>query len=124
MAIETHFRAVGNVLITTTSGFDEGLDGAIDYNSRVLEEAIRHNCTSVLCDERNLEYRLSMFETFQLGQFVSEKIHFIRHIAIVSDGSHEEILSFWENVTNNRGVHARVFYNTDDAMNWLSLYNH
>jgi hypothetical protein len=124
LAINTQFHVIGNVLVTTASGFDEGLNEVIDYNYKILEEAIRHNCTGVLCDERNLKYRLSLFETYQLGQYMTENIRFIKHIAIISNNSHEEILSFWENVTNNRGVHARVFYNTEEAINWLSLYNH
>lgn len=123
MAINIQFHAADNVLVTTASGFDDGLNEVIEYNNKILEEAIRHNCTSILCDERNLEYRLSVFETFKLGQYLAENIRFIRKIAIVSDNRHMDILTFWENVTNNRGVHARVFYNTEDAMNWLSIDN-
>lgn len=123
MAISIQFHTASNVLVTNASGYDDGLNEVIAYNNKILEEAIRHNCTSVLCDERNLDYRLSLFETYTLGQYLAENIRFIRKIAIVSDSRHQDILSFWENVTNNRGVLARVFYNNEEAMNWLSADN-
>lgn len=119
MAINTQFHTQGNVLIATSSGFDEGLNEAIHYNDLVLKQAISNDCAKVVCDERTLEYRLSLIDTYTLGKHMAERIHFIRHIAIVSDKRHDEIVMFWENVTTNRGVSAKVFFKVEDALSWM-----
>lgn len=119
MPINTTFQTQEDFLIATTSGIDDNLQEVISYNNRVLEKAIEHHCRKVLCDERGLVYSLSIAETFELGELVSKNIHYIKAIAVVVNHNQEAVAMFWENVTVNRNVRAKVFTNKEDAIHWI-----
>jgi len=119
MAINSEFDYRENILFVKSSGFDEGLDDVISYNNLVHNAAIKNNCNKIICDERKLEYRLSITDTFKLGVYVSNNINSDFNIAIITEVKDKEIVEFWENVTVNRGCSIKVFYDENTAYEWI-----
>lgn len=108
-----------DILVVKTKGYDESLAEVRNYNEVVKAEAERQKCNKVLCDERELEYRLSIPETYELANYLSEAIKNFKRIAIVTNKGNQETAEFWETVAINRGVIAKVFYNFIEAKRWL-----
>ena len=119
MAIEHTFKTENEVLIVTSVGIDDSLDEVLFLNESILREAIKCGYRKVLSDETQLIYDLSITETFIVGDTLSKNIRFIEKIALVVSDNQEEMAIFWENVTVNRNVKAKVFVKYEDAMDWL-----
>ncbi len=121
MAIEHTFKTENEVLIVTSVGIDDSLDEVLFLNESILREAIKCGYRKVLSDETQLIYDLSITETFIVGDTLSKNIRFIEKIALVVSDNQEEMAIFWENVTVNRNVKAKVFVKYEDAMDWLLI---
>lgn len=121
MAIEHTFKTENEVLIVTSVGIDDSLDEVLFLNEAILREAIKCGYRKVLSDETQLIYDLSITETFIVGDTLSKNIRFIEKIALVVSDNQEEMAIFWENVTVNRNVKAKVFVKYEDAMDWLLI---
>jgi hypothetical protein len=119
MAIKHTFKTEDEILIVTSVGTDDSLDEVLNLNEAILQEAIKCGYRKVLSDERLLIYDLSIIETFMLGDTLSKRIRFIEKIALVISDNQEEMAMFWENVTVNRKVKAKVFVKYDEAVEWL-----
>jgi hypothetical protein len=119
MAITYNMAKKGDTLIVETEGFDESLEEVIAYNNAVKEKAEALNCTNILCDERELEYRLSIADTYQLGEHLSH-LHIFGKIAIITGEENKDAAQFWEDVASNRGALVRVFYDEAAATAWVS----
>ncbi len=120
MAIKFNMRKFKkDILVVKTKGYDENLAEVRNYNEVVKAEAERLKCDKVLCDERELEYRLSIPETYELANSLSEAIKDFKKIAIVTNKGNQEAAEFWETVAINRGVVAQVFYDFIEAKKWL-----
>lgn len=124
MSISYSFDYNGDTLIVKAKGFDDSLDDVINYNSAVEKEAIRAECNKIICDERELEYKLNVSDTYELAKFMSEKIQRDFRIAIITLEENKDIVEFWENVSSNRGIQVRVFFKMDDGFKWLNLKKH
>jgi hypothetical protein len=120
MAIEYSMEVSGDTLIVKVWGFDEGFEEAAAYNKAVESAAASAGCSRILCDERELEYRLNVTDTYRLGEYASEIARRFDKIAIVTVEGDEEIMRFWEDVTFNRGINVRVFFSEKEAVAWLS----
>ena len=120
MAITYTFRVNDDLLIVEASGFDEGLSDVMAYGDAVIEAANASSVTRVLCDERNLEYRLDTVDTYKSAEYIAEHAPRIARIAIVTALEQSEEIDFWETVMVNRGMTIRVFTNLEDARTWLA----
>jgi hypothetical protein len=120
MAIKYSFSQEDDLLIVRTRGFDESLAEVRDYNRAVKKEAERLGCTKILADERELEYRLSVIETYQLAEDLADLVDAFQKIALVTHTNNREAADFWENVAANRGARVKVFYTIDLARSWLT----
>jgi len=119
MAIAYSFHPEKNFLLVTASGFDESLEDTIGYGMAVLEASLEHQCTRVLCDERDLEYRLGTIDTFQLAETAVQAAPKLARIAIVTEPENLESASFYETVAKNRGLSVKVFQEMEKARAWL-----
>lgn len=119
MAIHYRFTQQDDLLIVKAWGHDESLEDARNYNRAVKQEAEKHGCTKVLADERELEYRLSVIDTYKLAEDLAELVNHLTKIAVVTHEANQEAADFWENVAANRGLRARVFYDYDQALEWI-----
>lgn len=108
-----------DILVVKSKGYDEGLSEVINYNQVVKAEADRQKCDKILCDERALEYRLSITETYELANHLSEIVKSFNKIAIVTNKNNQETAEFWETVAINRGVVVKAFFDFIEARRWL-----
>lgn len=108
MAINFTATSEGNLLIINASGFDDNLEEVQQYGMAVIEACSKYNVTRVLCDETNLEYRLSVIGTFQSVEFIAAQVPAIAKVALVCSEKSIADAAFWETVAVNRGL-LRVF---------------
>jgi hypothetical protein len=119
MAISYQYIIEGNVLKIATSGKDDSLEQVENYAIEVLGLSIQNKCTKILCDERNLDYTLSMIDTYSLAEKASQEAADLHKIAIVCKEKYLEDGKFFETVSSNRGLSILVTSNIDQAKEWL-----
>jgi hypothetical protein len=120
MAIQYTAKSEGNLLIIEASGYDENLKDVLKYVVSVYNECKKGNCSRVLCNEINLEYRIGTLDTFKLAEFLSVLVPSIVRAAIVCNEKFIADAKFWETVAINRGVAVRVFKEVEAARDWLN----
>jgi hypothetical protein len=121
MAINYTLKKEGNNLEVTAAGFDGSLEEVQEYGMAVLQEAIRGNVSTVLCDETQLEYRLGTLDTYTSAEFISAHAPKLARVAIVCNDKGYTDASFWETVVVNRGLTVRVFKDVLEARKWLTV---
>jgi hypothetical protein len=119
MAITFQSEIADGLLLITASGRDENLQQVIDYGSAVINLALETNASFILCDERNLEYALDTFDSFESAQQIAELAPKVIRIAIVCGPKFLEDGKFWETVAVNRALQVRVDTDIDRAKAWL-----
>ncbi len=119
MAIEYSFKPQGELMLVTASGHDDSLEDTIDYGMAVLKACLENQCTRVLCDERELEYRLGTVDTYQLAETAVQAAPKLVRIAIVIGPENLEDAAFYETVAKNRGLSVKVFQEMNEARKWL-----
>ncbi len=120
MAIEHSARLEGGLLVVKASGFDENIEQVREYGLWIIDEALRLDVTHILCDERDLEYRLSTLDTFAIASYIAEAAPRMAKIALACNPRFMADAVFWENVAVNRGLIVKVFKDIDDARAWLT----
>lgn len=120
MAISYTMHVEGNLLKVTASGKDDNIEEVKQYGMAIIEKAITHGTTHVLCNETNLEYALSTFSIFESANFIAEVAPKVGRVAIVTHTKNEEDGQFWENVAVNRGLQVRVMTDRNLAEAWLN----
>ncbi len=119
MAIQWHSSFHDGVLYVETKGFDESLEEVVRYNQAILQEGLDNNAQKVLCDERQLEYRLPLIDTFELAEDLAKNVPYSIQIAMVTHPLNEQMILFWETVALNRGLNVKVFFDPKEAALWL-----
>lgn len=116
-----HFSIIheGNLLKVKASGKDDNIEDVLNYTNAIIDAALQYNAHRILCDERDLEYNLSIGETFQLAEIVAEKHKYAVRIAIVYHPKFIRDAQFYETVATNRGLIIKVTSNIDLALRWL-----
>lgn len=119
VAIRFETSSDGEKLVVRAAGFDESLEEVQAYGLGVIEAAVAGAFTRILCDERELEYRLKTVDTFQAAEFIAAAAPRVARIAIVCHPGCMEDAAFWETVAVNRGLSVRMFRGLDEATRWL-----
>lgn len=120
MPITYTMQVESDTLVVRASGEDDSLEDAQAYGQAVLVRALAEKCSRVLCDERNLRYRLSTLDTYALASAIAETTPRIARIAIVCAPACFSDAQFWENVAVNRGLSVCAFKDLDRAKTWLA----
>ena len=92
----------------------------------VYELSKKFNCCYVLCDFREIDFKLSMSEAFNLVRIYEIRFEDFKNIKIagVVSPQYFEIAGFWEKISQNRGFENKAFIDVELAGNWLeSLIN-
>lgn len=121
MAIKYQIENQANYLKVVASGRDDSLKEVISYSDAVMSAALEFSCKKILCDERELEYALSVSDTFELAEKVSLFASKLRKIAIVCNKDFLKDGKFYETVATNRGLFVRVTSDYDEAIAWLGI---
>ena len=119
MSIRYSFRVEGDTLFADASGRDENLEEVQAYGLAVIEQALLHRSTHILCDERNLVYQLTTMDTFAAAEFIAQRAPHIARIALVCAPQFYADANFWENVAVNRGLSVCAFKDMERAKAWL-----
>lgn len=120
MAIEYEFHTEGDILLVKTSGFDENLQDVMEYGLAIIQAARESGAERVLCDERELEYQLNTFDTYESAEFIASQAPQIAKVAIVCSPDVQADADFWETVAVNRGMRVRMFLDLEKARRWVS----
>lgn len=104
-----------------SKGFDEDVNDVINSLNNIAQKALEYKSRLILCDERELEYRLTTIDTFQIASYASKYSKYLVKIAIVFNGKFYDDIKFYQTVTNNRGLQVQVLNNVQDAEKWLKL---
>jgi hypothetical protein len=121
MAIQFVVRKEGETLLVCANGFDESLEQVQQYGMEVITAALEHGTSQVLCDERDLEYRLGTFDTYSAAAYIAANAPAVCKVALVCNPAGINDAKFWETVAVNRGLTVRVFKEMIDAQRWLGL---
>jgi hypothetical protein len=109
----------GDTLLVRAWGVDDSLEDVQGYGMAVIQACIESKCLRVLCDERDLEYRLGTIDTYRAAEFISQNVPRLVRVALVCLPEQIEDAAFWENVAVNRGMLARAFKDMDTARAWV-----
>lgn len=120
MAIEFNIKVDGDTIRVKASGFDESYEEVLHYSNSVVGSAIENNSKKIICDERELIYKISTFDIFALAESVSAFAPSIIKGVIVCNPSCITDGKFYETVSQNRGLIVRVTTDLDDAEKWLN----
>ncbi|MBI5297190.1 MAG: hypothetical protein HY869_17065 [Chloroflexi bacterium] len=119
MAIHYSIKLEGDLLLVDAWGFDENLEEVQAYGQAIIQACLEGGCARVLCNESNLEYRLSTFDIFQSAESIAARVHKPVKTAIVCNEKFITDAQFWETVAVNRGMTVRFFKDMDTARRWL-----
>jgi hypothetical protein len=119
MGIHYDWHVDGDTLFVTASGQDDGPEEVMAYAQAVIQLGIKHGVRRVLCDERNLQYRLGTLGIFDAAEYVAKIAPRIARAALVCAPGSAKDGRFWETVVVNRGLQVRVETDYDKALSWL-----
>lgn len=120
MSIDYKIKYHNGILKITTKGTDENLEEVFEYANAIIESAFKHQSRLILCDERELEYKLTTLDTYKLAEYASSYSNHIVKIVIVCNPQCLPEGKFYETVTTNRGLKVRVTTDIDEAEKWLN----
>ncbi len=121
MAIDYHLSVEGTTVRAVTSGYDEELEEIQAYGQAVIDCCKAHACNKILADERDLVYRISTLDIYQLAKYYAEVLPKVIRAAIVCHPKYIADGAFWETAVVNRGLMVRVFTSLSEAEAWLGL---
>lgn len=121
MAIHYTIKTEGDLLLVEAEGFDESLEDVQAYGQAIIQACLAADCSRVLCNETDLEYRLGTFDIFQSAESIAAQIHKTVKVAIVCNERFTADAQFWETVAVNRGMTVRFFKDMDTARRWLGI---
>lgn len=119
MAIEYQIKTTDAYLDVTAKGRGNNLVEVQSYAQAVIQAMQKSKSKCVLCDELELTHELQDIDTYMLGKTVAEYAGHVEKVAIVVSPECVPKESFYELVTNNRGLYLQVFTDLEEARNWL-----
>lgn len=119
MTIRYTLTGDGPLLRVKASGEDDSLEEVQSYGLAVIEAASTGGHTRILCDERELVYRLATFDTYEAARLIAGLAPTVGRTALVCNPACVEDARFWETVAVNRGLTVRVFQDPAAAEAWL-----
>jgi hypothetical protein len=92
---------------------------ALTLLKSVVEQCVRHKRSKLLIDFTSVEGELSILVLYDMGIKTAQCAADLSHLALIDRP--ERILPdrFWENVTRNYGLNARVFGSFAEGEAWL-----
>ncbi len=122
MAIHYQITPVDTLLRVVASGFDESIQEVMSYAQAVIDAAIANESKLIFCDERDLEYRLSVHNVYDLATHAAAHARRSVKIAIVVPEKTLQDSRFYETVAVNRGMVVRMMATVEEAAAWLRVH--
>lgn len=119
MGIEYEITSHPDLVSVRAWGNDENLEEVQRYGLAVIQACAEHQVNRLLCDERGLEYELSVTDTYRLVEFLAQHAPCVGKAALVCAPKHLPDAFFWETACINRGLFVRAFTSLSEAELWL-----
>ena len=121
MALDYKIESHGEVLLVTTSGYDENVDDSVKYGEDILQACLESNCQKILIDESQMTDVLDKIGQYELvTRLAAIAPHHLKVAIVVNPDNYQET-SFGTMVAENRGFKISAFTSMDDAHQWLRI---
>lgn len=87
----------------------------------IIEAAPENQPGVILCNERVLKYKRSVFDTFNLAEQAVVNVSSLVKIALVCEPENVSDGKFFETVSQNRGLMVKVTTDMAEAVAWLEF---
>jgi hypothetical protein len=121
MALDYNIELDGELLIVTTSGYDENVNDTVKYGEDILQACTESNCKKILVDESRMTGVLDKIGQYELVTRLAAIAPHDLKVAIVVNPDNYQETSFGTMVAENRGFKIDAFTSLDDAHVWLQL---
>lgn len=119
MSIQATYTLTNERMLVEASGINESAEQLFAFVREMNAKAEAANVYKVLCDERNLDYKVSILLLLELGKETATLTEFLNKVAIVVKPRYIEDGKFYENVVRNHGGHILVTTDYAEAEQWL-----
>jgi len=119
MAIRYQVEQQYNYVLVKTSGSQKSREEAAAYKTAVVRTAGEYSVSSLLCDERELEYRMALFDTFELASAVWEYAPCVERVAVVCSEEDAPERTRYQSLIAAGGLQMKVTADMEDALSWL-----
>jgi len=90
-----------------------------EFLERIFGACEQHRCRRVLLDHSRVGYQTDILAEHNVGEAVAQAIPLGVRLAFVAPASTAPHPSHFETVAVNRGARVRVFWDWQEALNWL-----
>lgn len=111
------------IIIAKITGKTE-LAGLREVGENIIQLAKQKNCFRILTDLSDADLHVTTLEVFNLPQDLTEiakfqrvEIHTLKRAFVALKD--QVILDFYETVSRNRSHHTKLFFDFEEAKNWL-----
>jgi hypothetical protein len=119
MSIEYKIETSEDMVRAKVWGEDEDLQDLINYNLALLDALVKSGARKVICDERELVYKVGTFDLYELVDKISQHAPRLLKAAIVFKSENYDDAKFWENASVNKGLQFRIFATPEEAEEWM-----
>ncbi len=109
--------------LVVTGVYDEALTK--ETRSAALKIILEHDCYRILIDCREATLDSSLISLFYAPEEIKEKLstegipaYKIKRAFVIRESVQN--FSFYETVSVNRGLQVKIFFDMDEAINWLN----
>ncbi len=115
-----------NMIIAEVKG-EVGFSALQELGAEIMRVAKQENCQYILTDLREAYLEVTVSEIYFLPQNLAKiarmqevKLFDVKRAFVAAKD--QEILRFYEIVSHNQGQGTRLFYDIEEAKNWLREY--
>ncbi len=105
--------------MVTAKGKDDDLTDVMNYAGAIIHAAVKYSSKKIFCDERELEYSISLADTYKLADEAAKYAAALVKIVIVCNKKYLQDGKFYETVATNRGLKVHITSDYDEALKWL-----
>ena len=123
MSHTVEYNPKENMVIAKVMG-KVGLPDLLEFLTNILRVAKQENCHYILTDLHEATLAVSVSQIFSLPDTVKGMskeqgmaVHEFKRVFVAAKG--QDILKFYENVSQNRNHNTKLFYDIEEAKNWL-----
>jgi hypothetical protein len=109
-------------LFIRSIGIINNLDEWLENDKRIFDLIVKHKVKKLVLDSQEVTYPESVISTYQMvdSYFANYPIEARTwFIAVIIKNKYKKLGEFWETACKNRGFMYRVFYNLEDATEWV-----
>lgn len=81
----------------------------------------KHKCNRVLSEATNPKRRMSTIDAYESGVAVAQSALALKIACCWTGYIPDDLSTFFQNVTSNRGVVTQFFSNREEALRWLGV---